>query len=111
MRDDELDDLLGLAAKARPEPSPALMRRVLADADAHLPVMRPLAAPQRRAGALSRLAAAFGGGPVLAGVCSTVVLGLALGYLNPAAADYLTGGLVASDTLELFPSTDLTIEG
>jgi hypothetical protein len=112
MRNDDLDDLLALAARARPDPSPALIARVLADADAARPLARQLAPLPRPPGRLRRLAEAFGGGPALAGVCSMVFLGLALGYLNPATADYLTGGPTASDTLELFPTTDaLTTEG
>jgi hypothetical protein len=112
MRDDDLDDLFTLAAKARPAPSPALIDRVLADALAAQPRHPRVAASRQRLGFLQRLAEAFGGLPVLAGVTSTVFLGLALGYLNPAAADYLTGGQAASDALDLFPSADpLTTEG
>lgn len=112
MRDDDLDDLLALAARMPPAPSPALMERVLADALAAQPQPQPRPPARQPWGIWQRLAEAFGGGPVLAGVCSTVVLGLALGYMNPGAADYLTGGLVASDTLDLFPTADvLTIEG
>jgi hypothetical protein len=112
MRDDDLDDLLALAARARPDPSPALIERVLADALAAQPPAPAPVPPRRRQPLLGRLAGAFGGGPVLAGVCSTVLLGLTVGYLNPGAADYLTGGLVASDTLDLFPTADvLATEG
>ena len=112
MRTDDLDDLLALAAQARPEPSPALVARVLEDARTAQPQPHPRAAPPRRAGAFRRLAEAFGGLPVLAGLCSTVILGVAVGYMNPTMADYLTGGLTASDTLDLFPTADaLTTEG
>lgn len=114
MQDKDLDGLFALAARDRPLPSPALMDRVLADALAAQPQpagprARPAQAPQSL---LARLAAAFGGAPVLAGVFSAAVAGVALGYLNPASMDVLTGGLTGTETLELFPSADfLTTEG
>lgn len=110
MRDKDLDDLLALAARNGPVPNSAFMDRVLADALAAQP--KPAATPERPkpAGLLSRLASAFGGGAVLAGVTSTLLLGLAVGYLNPATLDYLTGG--TAEALELFPDTGfLTMEG
>ena len=112
MQDKDLDGLLALAARDRPLPSPALMDRVLADALAAQPQPRGMAPAPVRAGLLARLAAMFGGAPVLAGVCSAAVAGVALGYLNPATMDVLTGGVTGTETLELFPSADfLTTEG
>jgi hypothetical protein len=112
---DDLDGLFASAARDRPEPSPALMDRVLADALALQPqpaFVRPMPAPAP--GLLARLAVLFGGGPVLAGVCSAALAGVALGYLSPGTYDYVTGGLAdtATDPVELFPTTDfLTSEG
>lgn len=112
MQDKDLDGLFALAARDRPTPSPALMDRVLADALAAQPQPRELAPAPVRPGLLARFAAMFGGAPVLAGVCSAAVAGVALGYLNPASMDVLTGGLTGTETLELFPSADfLTTEG
>lgn len=117
MQDRDLDGLLALAARDRPTPSPALMDRVLADALALQPQPVPGwggAAPAPAPGLLARLAALFGGGPVLAGVCSAAIAGVALGYLQPGSLDLLTGGLAGTgaETLELFPSADfLTNEG
>ena len=123
MQDKDLDGLLALAARDRPMPSPALMDRVLADALALQPqpvVMRKAPAPlparslaglPARQGVLARLAALFGGGAALAGVCSAAVAGVALGYLDPASMDSLSGGLTGAltgaETLDLFPSADL----
>jgi hypothetical protein len=114
MRDDELDDLLALAARSRPDARPALLDRVLADALAAQPITPPAARATHRDGWFSRLAGAFGGVTALAAVCSSVVLGLAVGYLHPAAVEALTGGLtgVETEALDLFPTTDfLTVEG
>jgi hypothetical protein len=113
MRDKELDDLLAMAAANRPAPDPALMERVLADALAGqvpVPAAAPLPGPAPAPGLLQRLALAFGGGAVLAGVTSTLLLGLVLGYLNPTTLDYLTGG--TEEAIDLFPDTELlTTEG
>ena len=114
MQDKDLDGLLALAARERPTPSTALMERVMADALALQPQpagLAPVPAPVRQ-GLLARLAGMFGGAPVLAGVCSAAIAGVALGYLNPATMDVLTGGLTGAETLEMFPSADfLTTEG
>jgi hypothetical protein len=109
MHDKELDDLLALAARTPPDADPALLDRVFADAMAAQAVPMPVARA-RPPGFLARLSQAFGGGAVLAGVTSTLLLGLAVGYLSPATADYLTGGSAAA--VEMFPDTEfLTTEG
>lgn len=109
---DDLDDLLALAARKPAVPSEALMERVLADAMALQPaaVMFRPAVPAAKPGVLARLAAVFGGPPALAGLGTAAVFGLALGYLSPATMDYLTG--TSTDTAEFFPDSDLlTTEG
>lgn len=112
MPTDDLDDLFATARQHRPQPSDALMNRVLADALALQP--RPAAppAPAPRPGLLGRLAAAFGGGPVLAGLCTAAVAGLMLGYFSPSTYDYLASGLTDAEAIDLFPTTDfLSSEG
>ncbi len=115
MHDKDLDDLLALAARTRPSPDPAFLDRVLADALAARSTVAtvpraPEQAAARSPGLLARIAAAFGGGPVLVGVTSTLILGLVVGYLSPGTADYLTGGSAAA--VEMFPDTEfLTTEG
>ncbi len=112
---DDLDDLLATAARRPVVPSDALMERVLADALALQPVAAPVRstseqrAPARQ-GFLSRLAAALGGPPALAGLGTAAVFGVALGYLDPTTLDYLTG--TSAGAAELFPDADfLTTEG
>lgn len=109
---DDLDDLLALAARRPVVPSDALMERVLANALAVQPerqALRP-AAPLPQPRLLARLAAAIGGPPALAGLGTAAVFGLALGYLSPMTMDYLTGA--SADTAEFFPGADfLTTEG
>lgn len=108
MRDKDVDDLLAMAAANRPAPDPALLNRVLADALAAQPkVAVPAVPPPRPNGLLARLSQAFGGGAVLAGVTSTLLLGIAVGYARPGTMDYLTGG--SAEVVELFPETDFLI--
>ncbi len=111
MRDKDLDDILALAAANRPGPAPRLMDRVLADAlAAQQGHARAQPRPVPPSGLLQRLAQAFGGGAVLAGVTSSLLLGLVLGYMNPAALDYLTGG--TTEVIDLFPDAEfLMMEG
>lgn len=111
MHDKDLDDLLAMAAANRPAPDEALLDRVLADALASQPKQTPpVPRVSSRVGLLERLSLAFGGGAVLAGVTSTLLLGMAVGYLSPVTLDYLTGG--SAEAVDLFPDTDfLTAEG
>jgi hypothetical protein len=107
MQDDDLDHLLAEAARRTPLPSPALMERVLADGFALQPAAPALPPATRvpRGGFLGRLAAAFGGTPAMAGLCSAAVLGVAVGYLSPATFDTLIG--TADETAEFFPEAEL----
>jgi hypothetical protein len=112
MQDKDLDDLLAMAATNRPVPDPVLLDRVLAQALAvqPKPAAPPAPAAPRPAGFLARLSMAFGGGAVLAGVTSTLLLGMMVGYFSPTTLDYLTGG--SAEAVDLFPDTDfLTTEG
>ena len=114
MQDDELDRLLAAAATAAPQPSDALLQRVLADALALKPQQQPPlrnpAAPRARASRLARLLGAIGGGPALAGIGSAAAFGIVLGDLSPTTLDYLTG--TTTDAAEFFPAADfLTTEG
>lgn len=116
MHDTDLDRLL---AGARTTPLPAsddFMARMLADALVEQP--RLAAAPvalagrapaMRRAGLWSIFSAAFGGAGVVAGIGCAAVLGLAVGYANPATLGWLTNGyLTTSDTgMELVPVAEV----
>lgn len=112
MQDDELDRLLAKAARATPAPSDTLMQRVLSDALALQPqpaALRTAPSPVRSS-RLSRLLAALGGGPALAGLGMAATFGIALGYLSPTTLDYLTG--TTTDVAEFFPDADfLATEG
>lgn len=115
MQSDELEDMLADLRTAAPQPSDALMDRVLADALRHQgPAGQTAASPGPRPGRWSRLIAQFGGLPAVAGLCSAAVTGVIIGYVDPTTLDYLTGG-AASDVIgeaDLFPTSDfLATEG
>ena len=113
MQDDDIDRLLAMAAERKLVPSAALIEQVSADALALQPApsaFRPASKPAPKARAFSGFVAAIGGLPAFAGLCSAAVVGGAIGYLNPATLDYLTGP--SAETVELFPELDfLQAEG
>ncbi|HMS94557.1 MAG TPA: hypothetical protein PKA03_04955 [Tabrizicola sp.] len=114
MQDDALDRLLAEAAANPPETPSALIDRVLTDALALQPAARAFDPPRpaTRTNPLAKLVARFGGAPALASVSAAAVLGIALGYLQPAMMEGLASGLTDSSAEELFPTVDfLTEEG
>lgn len=84
MGKDDLDAVFAAARADGPVPSADLFARVLADAAALQPQPAQPSRPQPRRGFLAALAAVFGGGPVLAGMCSAVMAGLFVGLVQPA---------------------------
>jgi hypothetical protein len=89
---DEIDGLLEahFAAARQTTPPEALLARVLADAEAARPVAGGVrAGPGRRlsapGGAFSRLRAALGGWPALAGLAAATMAGLWIGVAAPSA--------------------------
>lgn len=110
--DDELERMLAtLRDRAdRPEPSPGLMARVLADGYAHQPVVVPM----RRARVpvwrqwLAAGIAALGGTGVMAGLGAATMAGVLIGYASPPAANWVTQGLSVSATeVQMLPADDL----
>ena len=100
---DDLDDLLGAASALVAEPSPALMARIVADAD------RLRAAPVAvRPGFFAMLADWFGGGFSLAGMSAAALTGIYLGLVQPtpvlALTDLVTGQTTI-DSLEVLPTS------
>jgi hypothetical protein len=108
MQDDDLDQLFAEAKGRAPQPSQALMARVLTDALQALPVTEPVRkVPQPSLWA--RFSAQFGGVPTVVGLCSAAIMGVVVGYADPTTLDYLTTGFAADplDGADLFPTTDL----
>lgn len=94
--DRDLDALFAHARGIRPEPSPDLLARILADAEATArarPAPPRAAPPQRRPGWLPALMDALGGWPALGGLAATAVLGLTLGVAQPTGLATLAAPL------------------
>ncbi len=115
---DPLEVFFGAARAATPEPSPALLARVLADADAAMQRHRqtgPHAAVARvpRRGGLAALLAVLGGWRTVGGLVTATLAGLWIGFagsdrLSDVAAGYLGGGAVeVLGTVDLLPGDDV----
>ncbi|MDT8854096.1 dihydroorotate dehydrogenase [Paracoccaceae bacterium Fryx2] len=118
MQGTDLDDLFAAARNTPVQPGPALLARVLEDAEAHqprqrdpLPVrLRPAAGPP---GIWRRLLGALGGGGAVAGLGSAALAGVWIGFAQPAPVAgpvlLLTGALwseTTTDIVELIPDLD-----
>lgn len=116
---DELDTLLAAASRELPELPPALLARVLADAEAELAARAaprlPMAASRPAAaagGILADLLALIGGWRAISGLATATIAGVWIGFaglgtLSVTAADLLG---VSSDTLvtvNLLPGDDV----
>lgn len=112
----DLDALFAAACREVPDLPPALLARVLADADAELaarsrPTFRP--APSVRGGVLAELLVLIGGWRAVSGLATATVAGVWIGFsglgnLSVTAAELL--GVSRTDTLatvNLLPGDDV----
>jgi hypothetical protein len=111
MNDSDLDDIFAEARVTMAGPSPDLMARVLADAEAHQPATPGLrrAVPPPRQGLWAAMMAAIGGGAALAGLSTATVAGLWIGFAQPTTLLNVTDSFLPTETLEsvdLLPSFD-----
>lgn len=111
---DPLDDLFAEASARPMAASSEFLARVHADAIAHQPQPRTVAAPSARPGMgfLARMIAAVGGAGALAGISSAAMAGLVVGYVQPSGLVSLAGdyGIVSSgDVVDLLPGYDALI--
>jgi hypothetical protein len=118
-KDAELDQLLAGLGTVRPAVPDALMARILADAAAvqdGAQAARPRPTANVVQGSLwARIAAAVGGGKVLAGLGSAAVAGVVLGFAQPAPLAPLTSAVWGQGldiSVDLLPADDdLLAEG
>ena len=100
----ELDKLLSAAASSAPEPSEALLARIMADADSVLAEHRAVegSAPGRARGWFGGFVDVIGGWPAIAGLATAMVAGIWIGYAQPG---YVSG--IADEALTVGTSYDL----
>lgn len=95
----DLDDLFAEARDKGRDAPPALLARVMADAEA-----AQAAAPARRGFRMPRwLTAALTGGAALTGMATAALAGVWIGYAEPEAFSGVTNALWA-DQVDLMPS-------
>lgn len=86
-------------------PSADLLGRIMADAEAQ---MGKAEMPKRRQGYFASLMEAIGGWPVLAGMATAGVVGVWIGFSQPAGLDLVAeqiwGGEEAGYLVDLFPT-------
>ncbi len=109
----DLDELFAEAGKLGPEPSCALMARVMQDAltvQNQAVTATVLAVSPARIGLVDRLFGLFGGAGTLAGCMMAGVVGLTLGYLQPESLASLTnllaGSSISTQSMDLMPAFD-----
>ncbi|MEX5727149.1 hypothetical protein Ga0609869_000502 [Rhodovulum iodosum] len=111
----DLDRMFRAARADAPEPSAALMARILADAEAERPRARQVVPRRRRrlrSAAMSALAG-LGGWPALGGLATAGLAGLWIGYSAPAELETLTAGWLGTqgyDLVDLVPTADLYLQ-
>lgn len=94
--DDGLEPFFAAARDARPEVSPDLMARILADADREIERRAaPAPAAPRRGWWLSAIAL-VGGWPAMAGMLTATIAGVWIGFAAPGTVSTLSGGVASS---------------
>lgn len=117
LSDSELDAVFSLASDNTPEPSAALLKSIMADADqvasAREQASVKLTEPPG-VGLYTSLLNAVGGWPAMGGLATATVAGIWIGYASPATVDGLTDGYLASQTYQdmgdFLPTIDVLFE-
>ncbi|WP_132693181.1 hypothetical protein [Rhodovulum steppense] len=111
MNDTEIEALFAAARTDRPEPSAALLARVMADAMAEAEA-RAASAPAPRArptgGGLARILGLIGGWPAMGGLATAGLMGVWIGYAAPGGFDAVTATMLGSgyDVSDMMPGLD-----
>lgn len=95
MQETDLDLFFDAARRDVAEPSDTLMAAIMADAQAHMPVVDPVQVPKaRKLGWLSSIMATIGGWPAAASLATATIAGVWIGFTQPVQLETLSGGLV-----------------
>jgi len=107
LSDTALDEIFTAARAQRPEPSGALMARILADADDVLAGRDRPAAAMARPSPWARFVDGLGGWGSLAGLVTATAAGVWLGFVSPDRVNTLSGGLLLSDSTGVYALEDI----
>ncbi|MDB6452391.1 dihydroorotate dehydrogenase [Falsirhodobacter sp. 20TX0035] len=102
MMEQDLDDLLAAARTRAPVPSPALMARILTDAEAEQDRWQTRTALKRR---WTRFLPLFlGSVGATAGMATAALAGVWIGYAQPETLTTVTAALWADQRVDLLPT-------
>jgi len=96
-----VDQLFDAARDSRPQPSDALMARIVADADREINAGHATVAPysaHRRRSLMTALGDAIGGWPALAGLTTATLAGVWIGFASPYAISDLSDVIFSNET-------------
>ncbi|MCB2135210.1 MAG: hypothetical protein KDE08_04585 [Rhodobacteraceae bacterium] len=99
-QDESLEAFFAAARQAAPEPSEALLARVMSDARL---AWRPVV---RAEGLWTRVLAAVGGWGALGGMATAALTGVWIGYAGIADLGAISDGFAGGETVELLPGTE-----
>lgn len=108
MMEQDLDDLLAAARTHAPSPSPALLARILTDAEREQDRPQPRPAPRRRWTRLLPLV--LGSVGATAGMATAALAGVWIGYAQPETLTTVTSALWADQRVDLLPTYDFVTE-
>jgi hypothetical protein len=109
LSDAALEDIFAAARAHAPEPSGAMMARILADAE-HVQATRAGAFRPRAAalpGRWDRIVEVLGGWTALAGFVTATLAGVWLGFASPDRLNTLSGGLLLPDSAAVYALEDI----
>lgn len=104
----DLDDLLAMAGNHAPSPSPALLARILTDAEGEQDRRQPHAVPRRRWTRFLPLV--LGSVGATAGMATAALAGVWIGYAQPETLTTVTSALWADQRVDLLPTYDFVTE-
>lgn len=98
----ELESFFEAGRAVTQMPTPDLMDRIMADAEAEiiLPQIVQSKLPEPRGGLFSNLMQTIGGWPVLAGMATAGVVGVWIGFSQPVGLDVVAQQLLGTDNAD-----------
>ena len=93
-----LDAFFAAGRNAPVEPSNALLGRIMADADAQMPSDQSVTVSRSSQSGFVAIWAAIGGWPAAAGMATAALVGVWIGFSQPAGLDLLAESVLGDET-------------